>query len=286
MSPAAQSVLNEWRAPVALDVVLLITALLYLRGWMFLRRSSAGLIPAWRLAAFLTGVASLWIAIGSPLSAFDEASLTVHMMQHILLTMVAPPLLLLGAPALPFLHGLPQWLVRRILGPVFRSAPAQALGNFLTHPVVCWVVAGVALVVWHVPAAFELALRSDFWHEVEHICFLSSSLLFWWTVVQPYPSEPRWPRWTISIYLFLGMFPSGGLGAFLTFCDRVLYPSYLNEPSIFGLTPLEDQVFAGSLMWVLGIFVCIIPAMIVTLKILSPRVVQSGSHTRSGAIVS
>jgi putative membrane protein len=270
VSPAAQSILTEWSPPVALDVTLLVSTLVYLRGWLFLRRSSSALISAWRLAAFLAGMCFLWIAIGSPLSAYDEASLTVHMIQHILLMLVVPPLILLGAPALPFLHGLPQWPVRKILGPAFRFAPLQSLGVFLTHPLVCWIVAAVALIAWHVPAAFELALRSDFWHELEHVCFLFTSLLFWWPVVQPYPSEARWPRWAIPVYLFLGMFPSGALGAFLTFCDRVLYPSYLKQPAIFGLAPAGDQIFAGSLMWVLGIFVCIVPAVAITLKILSP----------------
>ena len=277
MSPAAGTILSEWSPPIALYVTLLVSALVYLRGWVLLRRSSPGLLGAQRLAAFLVGLFSLWIAIGSPLSAFDEASLAVHMVQHILLMLVAPPFILLGAPTLPFLHGLPQWLVRRIFGPVFRFGPVQALGAFLTHPIVCWGMSAVALIVWHVPAAFELALQSDSWHAVEHICFLATSLLFWWPVVQPYPSEVRWPRWIIPLYLFLGMLPSGVLGAFLTFSDRVLYPSYLHQPAMFGLTPLEEQIFAGSLMWVLGMFVCIIPAVIITLKMLSPRVLQPGS---------
>lgn len=160
------------------------------------------------------------------------------MVQHILLMLVTPPLVLLGAPSLPFLHGLPQWFVRTTLGPFLRWPPVQRLGKFLTHPLVCWIFAAVALIAWHVPSAFELALRSDFWHEVEHTCFLSTSILFWWPVVQPFPSEARWPRWSIPVYLFLGMLPGGALGAFLTFCDRVLYHSYHGAPSIFGITPL------------------------------------------------
>jgi cytochrome c oxidase assembly factor CtaG len=281
MSPEAQSILKEWSPPIIINVVIFVTALLYLRGWLSLRRSSPDLLRPSRLTAFLAGMFSLWIAIGSPLSAFDEASLTVHMVQHILLMLVVPPLVLLGAPSLPFLHGLPQSFVRSTLGPFLRWAPVQSLGNFLTHPVVCWSLAAAALIGWHVPSAFELALRSEAWHEVEHACFLATSILFWWPVVQPFPSEARWPRWSMPLYLFLGTLPGGALGAFLAFCDRVLYPSYNEAPSLFVITPLQDQIFAGALMWVFGLFVCMIPAVFMTLKLLSPRVIQPAASSIS-----
>jgi putative membrane protein len=279
MPPEAQSILKEWSPPIIINVVIILTAVFYLRGWLSLRRSSPDLFPPWRLAAFLAGMFSLWIAIGSPLAAFDEASLTVHMVQHILLMLVVPPLILLGAPSLPFLHGLPQGFVRRTLGPFLRWAPVQSLGNFLTHPVVCWILAAAALIGWHAPSAFELALRSEAWHEVEHACFLSTSILFWWPVVQPFPAEARWPRWSMPLYLFLGTLPGGALGAFLAFCDRVLYPSYHEAPALFGITPLQDQIFAGALMWVFGLFVCMVPAVFITLKLLSPRVIEPASSS-------
>jgi putative membrane protein len=191
---------------------------------------------------------------------------------------VVPPLVLLGAPSLPFLHGLPQWFVRSTLGPFLRYSSVQSLGRILTYPLVCWILAALALFAWHIPSAFELALRSDIWHEVEHTCFLATSILFWWPVVQPFPSETRWPRWTIPLYLFFGMMPGSILGAFLVFCDRILYPSYNQNPGIFRMTPLTDQILAGSLMWVFGIFVCIIPAMVITFRLLSPQVAAPGGH--------
>jgi putative membrane protein len=280
MSPLVQSLLNEWSPPIGLDVALLLTAIVYVRGWLSLRRSCHGLIAESRLAAFLTGMFFLWLAIGSPLSAFDDASLTAHMIQHILLMLVVPPLVLLGAPALPLLHGFPQWFVRIVLGPFLRWRPVQAIGKALVHPLLCWTLAAVAMIGWHVPSAFELALRSDFWHEVEHICFLSTSILFWWPVIQPFPSEARWPRWAIPAYLYLGMFPSSAIGAFLAFYDRVLYPSYRSAPALFANSPLSDQVLAGSLMWVLGVFVCFVPAVLITLKLLSPHTMPTGSFDR------
>jgi putative membrane protein len=275
MSAAFQSILDEWSPPITVDVAITLTVAVYIRGWRALRNSSRGLIATWRMAMFLLGMLSLWIAIGSPLAAFDESSLSIHMVQHVLLMLIVPPLVLLGAPSLPLLHGLPQWFVRTTLGPFLRWRPVQSLGKFLTHPAVCWILAAIALIAWHVPAAFDLALRSEAWHDVEHACFLLTSILFWWPVVQPFPSEPRWPRWSVPLYLFLGMLPGSALGAFLTFCDRVLYPSYTENNPIFGMTALQDQIFAGALMWTVGFFVCIIPAVILTVQLLSPRVSHS-----------
>jgi cytochrome c oxidase assembly factor CtaG len=252
----------------------------YVRGWFRLRRVFPNLISNWRFAAFLSGVCSLWIAIGSPLEAFDDVSLSMHMVQHLLLMAVAPPLVLVGEPLLPLLRGLPEWIVRGAVCPFLRWTPVQVLGRFLAQPVFCWLAATVALIGWHVPAAFELALRSDAWHEVEHVCFFATSLLFWWPVVLPFPSDARWPRWSIPLYLFFGTLPGGALGAFLVFCERILYPSYASAPQLFSVSPLEDQVIAGALMWVFGTLVYLIPAILITIQLLSP--LEPGHQSHNG----
>lgn len=280
MSTEAQALLRDWSPPIAINVAIVLTAVVYCHGWLTLRRSSPYFFPPRRLFLFLLAMVFLWIAIGSPLAAFDESSLTVHMVQHILLMLVVPPLALLGAPAMPLLHGLPCRLVQ-VLSPLLRWRTAQAVGRFLTHPLVGWILGAVALIAWHVPAAFELALRSDGWHEVEHACFLFTSILFWWPVAQPFPSEGRWPRWSIPLYLFLGMFPGSVLGAFLTFSDRVIYAAYARTYSVFDITPLQDQVLAGALMWAFGFFVCFVPAVLITLKLLSPASIE-GATVRFG----
>jgi putative membrane protein len=268
MTTGAQAILESWSPPIGVNVSLCLAALVYTIGWLRLHKVFPNLISIWRLAACLAGIVSLWIAVGSPLEAFDDVSLSLHMVQHLLLMAVAPPLILLGAPALPLLRGLPR-MIRGAVGQFLCWPPAQRLGRVLTDPAVCWLAATVALIAWHIPAAFELALRSDAWHEVEHACFFATSLLFWWPVIQPYPSVARWPGWSIPLYLFLGTLPGGALGAFLAFCDRVLYPSYGSAPMIFHVSPLADQVFAGALMWVFGTFVYMVPAVIHTVRILS-----------------
>jgi putative membrane protein len=279
MTPDAQAILESWTAPIGLNVSLCLVALVYTAGWLRLRKVFPDLIPAWRLAAFSSGIVSLWIAVGSPLEAFDDVSLSAHMVQHLLLMAVAPPLILLGAPTLPLLRGLPRWMVRGAVGRFFRWPQAQRLGRVLTDPAVCWIAASMALIAWHIPAAFELALRSDSWHKIEHACFFVTSLMFWWLVIRPFPSAARWPRWSIPLYLFLGTLPGGALGAFLTFCDRVLYPSYASAPMVFHISHLDDQIFAGALMWVFGTFVYAVPAVILTVQLLSGQTVSRGNET-------
>ena len=281
MTSYAQEILRSWSPPLAVNVTLFLTAAIYVRGWLRLRSVFPNLLSISRLAAFLSGIFSLWIAIGSPLEAFDDASLSTHMVQHLLLMVVAPPLLLLGAPLMPLLRGLPASIVRSVAGPFLRWNSMQALGRFLTQPAFCWLAAAVALIGWHVPSLFELALRSDAWHELEHICFLSTSILFWWPVILPFPSQAQWPRWSTPLYLFLGTLPGGALGAFLVFSDRVLYPSYASAPALFGISPLEDQVIAGSLMWIFGSVVYLIPAILITVQMLSPHEAAAQRHARA-----
>src|SRR6202795_4410791 len=113
MTRDAQAILESWSAPIGVNVSLCLAALVYTIGWLRLRKIFPNLISTWRLAAFLAGIVSLWIAIGSPLEAFDDVSLSIHMVQHLLLMAVAPPLILLGAPTLPVLAALPHSLPGR-----------------------------------------------------------------------------------------------------------------------------------------------------------------------------
>src|SRR5262249_4863448 len=174
-----------------------------------------------RAWALVSGLAAIWIATGSPLAMMHHELLSAHMAQHILLSLMAAPLILLGArPRRP-----------------------------IAHPAICWGVGVGVFIAWHIPALFELGFRSHLWHALEQASFLGSGLLFWWPVVQPWTSAARWPRWSIPLYLFLATLPCDVLSAFLTFSDRVVYPVYLSAPRRLGLTPLQDQECAGALMW-------------------------------------
>ena len=283
MNSEVQAVLQSWSAPLGVNVLLFLVAAIYLRGWFRLRDLFPNLISVGRLSAFLTGIIFIWLAIGSPLDAFDEFSLTIHMVQHLLLMAIAPPLILLGAPALPLLHGLPQSIARNVVGPILRQEWMQSLGHFLTNPAVCWLAAALALIGWHVPAIFDLALRWNWLHEIEHASFLATGFLFWWPVVQPWPSTARWPRWSMPLYLFGATLPCDVLSGFLAFCDRVVYSSYLSAPRIFNISPLQDQEFAAALMWTAVTLIFLFPAAIITIGILSPHTAHSSENASAQA---
>jgi len=277
-----QAALQSWSAPLGVELALCFTVLVYARGWSSLRATFLNLISVGRLAAFVVGIVSLWIAIGSPMEAFDDMSPSVHMVQHLLLMAIAPPLILLGAPALPLLHGLPRSITRNVVGPILRWRAVKCSGRFATHPAICWLAATAALVGWHVPAVFELALRSEWLHELEHACFFSAGLLFWWPVVQPWPSTAIWSRWSMPLYLFCATLPCDVLSGFLAFCDRVVYSSYASAPRIFDLSPLQDQECAAALMWVFVTVIFLVPAVVITLQILSPQGAHSPRETWRG----
>ena len=250
---------------------LLASAWVYVHGWQKIRRTRLLLFPAWRLSCFLLGLVSLWLAFASPIDALDDLLLVAHMTQHLILMSVAPPLLLLGAPTVPLLRGLPRWLVRNALGPLFRAPGMHRLFRLITHPVFAWLAMNLAYLGWHIPAAYELALRSEGWHTVEHACFLSTSLLFWFPIIQPWPSRARASRWVMLPYLVGADLVNTGVAASLTFAGTVLYPSYEAAPRICALTALNDQAAAGALMWVLGSIFFLVPLAMIALAMLSPQ---------------
>jgi cytochrome c oxidase assembly factor CtaG len=233
----------------------------------------------WRPSAFFGGLVTLWVAVGSPLAALDEELLSVHMVQHLLLSAVAAPLILLGAPALPLLLGLPRGFVSSGLAPLLRWPPVRVLARVLGQPAVCWSVAMAVFIGWHTPAMFELGLRSEPWHAIEHASFLVSGLLFWWPVVQPWPSTATWPRWTVPLYLFLATLPCDALSAFLAFSDRVVYPAYLAAPRHFGLSVLDDQAYAGAVMWLTVTIAYAMSAAVITTRALASE--GGGRYTRT-----
>jgi len=234
---------------------LVVTAVLYLRGWLRSRADASGGIPPWRAACCLAGLASIGIASASPLAHCDAGSLTVHMVQHLLLQAVAPPLIFFGEPL-------------RALG---RGLPPRA-GIALDRPALCWLAATVTLMGWHVPALFTLALHSHAWHAFEHLSFLATGLLFWWPVVRPWPVDPTGAGWSTVLYLFLATLPCDVLSGFLVFSDRVAYPVYLSARP--GAAVLGDQQCAGALMWTVVTVVYLAAGAILSMRLLTPSVPQ------------
>ena len=246
---------------------LIFAALLYLRGWLGIRRDR-GNFEGWRAGSFVSGLLFIWTATASPLSALDHEMLTAHMVQHLLLMTLAPPLILLGMPRRPLALGLLQ---RFLLAIGLRSESMQPLANVVTHPALCWFAAAGTLVVWHIPSVFMLGLRSQVWHGAEQTSFLAAGLLFWSPVVRPLSNRWKWPESSILLYLFLATLPCDILSGFLVFCDRVVYPVFLSAPRSFGLSALEDQQCAGALMWTCVTVVYLIAGAVFTVRLLSPH---------------
>jgi putative membrane protein len=226
-------------------------------------------MPAWRLAVFMAGLLSAWIAIGSPLADLDHELLSIHMVQHLLLMAVGPPLILLGAPLVSLQYGLSARFGSRVLGPFPGRSAVRAVGHAMAHPMVGWLAGTVTVIGWHVPAAFELGMRSHLLHEIQRATFLAGGFLFWWPVIEPWPKSAKGARLFVPLYLFLGTLPCDALSAFLTFCDRVVYQSYLSRPRLFDVSPLQDQEFAGALMWICVTLIYLVPSAAVTIRILS-----------------
>ncbi len=289
MSPVFSAVLHSWAIPHAATFALVLIAILYLRGRWLLRRSGLPLLPPWRAASFFGGLLALWVALASPMDVFNGFVLTAHMLQHMTLMMVAPPLILLGEPLIPIVRGLPRFAAREFAGPFLNWSPAQRVGRALIHPLFALVMMGLVNFAWHTPRLYQLALDSDSWHQVEHACFLLTSLLFWWPVVQPWPSQPQWPRWAMVPYLLVADLQNTALSAILVFSDRVLYPWYSDVPRLFGFSAQQDQAAAGAIMWVLGSLAFVVPAVIIAVQCLSrhntmpavnPRVTDDSVVTR------
>jgi cytochrome c oxidase assembly factor CtaG len=244
--------LASWQLPAWPAAALLGTALLYWRGWRVLAARRPHRFATPQLLAFLAGLAMVLLAVASPLDAFAGLLLQVHMLQHVLLTMIAPPLLWLGAPTLPLLRGLPARLAKRGLAPFLTWPALRRCGRALAHPLGGWLALLLATALWHLPGPYQLALRSPGWHELEHACFLVAGLWFWFPVVQPYPSRPRWPRWAMIPYLLLADVFNTALAALFAFAARPLYPAYSAVPALTAGGALGDQTMAGALMWVTG----------------------------------
>lgn len=262
-----RAILEEWSPPLVLTLLLLLSASLYVRGWARIRGTREALFPVWRLVCFLLGLAIIWISVGSPLDGFADVLLSAHMVEHLLLMSFAPPLLLLGNPQVPMLRGLPRMIRIRVFGPLLRSEALRSLGQFVILPVVAWLLMNLTFLFWHIPSAYDFALEHERWHEFEHLCFLATSIVFWWPLVRPWPTSVRYSGWILLVYLVGADIVNTALSAFLAFCDRPVYRFYLREPNPFHLAPMADQRIGAVIMWVVGSLVFLIPAVGITVRL-------------------
>ena len=242
---------------------------IFLVGWFYGRgvlalweKAGTGRGTArWQAAAFTGGLLVLVLALVSPLDALSGALFSAHMLQHLLLMLVAAPLLTLGTPPAALAWSVPgSWRVG--LGRWWHNQAFVRTGwRALRHPLVVWILHAAALLVWHLPAYYQAALQSEFLHLLEHASFLGTALLFWWILVQ-INAHSHFSFGIGILYVFSMAMYSGILGALITFSRQAWYPIYAASTTTWGLTPLEDQQLAGVLMWVPANFIYLIATLL------------------------
>lgn len=281
MSNAVRDIFAEWTLPPWLTLSVVLGSIVYLRGWRKIRKTRPAQFTVMRLVSFLSGLAVLWLSIGSPMDGLADALLSAHMVEHLLLMSVVPPLLLLGWPTVPLLRGLPGPLLR-LVGPLPGWPPLRSFGQWLVTPVVAWLAMNLTFLAWHVPGAYDYALEHEGWHVVEHLCFLGTSIMFWWCIVQPWPSQRHRLGWNILFYLVSADVVNTLLAAFLSFCGRPLYRYYVEHPNGFQVSPMDDQVLGAVIMWVVGSLFFLVPAMLITAQLLNPAKLVSFPLAETG----
>ncbi len=237
---------RAWNLDPVLVVGLLVAAAVYQRGR---RRGGARQGDAWRARFFAAAIATLAVAFISPLEPLSGALASAHMVQHVLLVLVAAPLLALSAPTSTLLRGCPL-PVRRARGRLRRRLPLPSSAlRAPSHPATVWLLHVGVLWFWHSAAAYDAALRDDLVHGVEHLAFLVTALLFWRVVIGGRRAG-RVPE-GLGVLLVFGMaMQSVFLSLLLTFASEAWYGAYATTTAPWGLDPLADQHLAGVLMWV------------------------------------
>jgi len=237
-----------WNWNPLMAVALLLPTWAYAHGVMHLwRAGNAGRgVTRWQVSAFIAGIIILFIALISPVDPLGEELLSMHMIQHVLLMSLAPPLLVIGAPPSVFLWVLPLSQRRTLTGWWMRQVRLRSLWRAVSAPFSAWVLHAAAIWLWHLPGAYQAALTDSLVHGLEHASFFGTALLFWNATL----AQGQARRLLGVLLLFTTALHSSILGALMTFSEQVWYPLYLERAPVWGTTALADQQLAGLIMWI------------------------------------
>lgn len=237
---------TAWTWSAYISVPLFVTAIIYLAGLLRMRERGAKLRP-FPVLCFATGWLSLFLALESPMHEISEQLFWVHMTQHEILMLVSAPLLILSQPAAPFLFALPE----RWRAPIAGIGKIQFVNRawlFIAAPFTAWMLQALALWVWHAPKLFDATLESDLVHAAQHVSFLGTALLFWWTLFHKHAAKLGYGG--AILYVFTTAIHTSVLGALLTFALHPWYLPYAQTAPLWGLTALQDQQIGGLIMWI------------------------------------
>ena len=288
-----QAFLLSWKFEPTILIGVGLAAFLYARGWYRLRHRGRGglILKPWRAWCFAGGLVTVLLALVSPIATFDSVFFFMHMTEHVLLIMIAAPLIWLGAPMVPTLWAFDR-RTRRWLGELFHEDhPVHRVFHFLTRPGVALAIFVLVLFGWHFPPLYDAAQGSTLVHELEHFMFFGSALLFWWPVIHPSGAQRRLSYGAAILYIFPAKIAGFVLGAGLTLSSEPYYQTFLSSPSIWGLDPLGDQQLGGLIMWVVGGLLYIIPLLALVIMMMRedegdvwvPETVRAGDSAQARA---
>ncbi len=259
---AGRNPLAAWSTNPIPSFGLILAAYLYLTGLSRWHRPTHP-ISRWQRISFFSGLVVIFIALQSPIDAIAGHMFSFHQLQHILIRMVAPLLILGGAPLTPMLRGLPSWALLGLVRPIVSNSLARSAYYRLTNPVVATIIFLGVLYLWQVPVNMNLALRNDLVHHLMHLTMTFSGFLFYWLVIDPKPHRSRLHYGLRVLYLGLIVIPNTMLGVALVFAKAPIYSAYVEAGQLFGMSTMTDQEIGGLMLWVPGDMMSILAAGIV-----------------------
>lgn len=274
------ALLTSWDFRLIVIIGLAIPGFLYVRGWRYLRtvtRSTddasranprAALVAGWKPFAYIGGLLVTGFALMSPVDVLGGQLFLMHMIQHLLMIMISAPLLLVSNPFPVLVWGLPRRGRQMVGGLLSSKSRFRRVVTKLTAPGIAWLVFFTVYVGWHDPNLYNLALRSDFVHDIEHLTFFFASLLFWWHVTGVAPRFHRTLTTFQRLAYVLAIIPANMiLGVVISFATEPIYTYYTTVPRIWGLSVVQDQMISGIIMWIPGSMMYILIALILVSRI-------------------
>ena len=275
MDPTTKAILSSWDWRISVIIVLALAGTFYTRGWWQLRRRQrhGRLATGWRLVSYLAGLLIIGLALMSPIDVLAQQLFLMHMTQHLLLIMIAPPLLLITNPMPFMLWGLPaSWRLKvgRAIGRLLhRNNPLRRNLRVATSPGIIWLAWVIMVFGWHDPNLYNAALQYEWVHDIEHLTFFSAGMLFWWHTTGAGPRIHKQASLLGRIAFVIGAIPPNMLtGVVLAFATEPIYTYYLAVPRLWGLSVMADQQIGGVIMWVPGSMMYIIAALILLSRLL------------------
>ena len=224
--------------PSTLIGIATLAALYYWRTRVEARRSIQ--IGRAKPAIFATALATLFLSLNGWLHDLSDSYLfSAHMVQHLVLALVVAPLLIMATPG---------WMLR----PALRWRPVAVTARWVTNPLRAYAIFNVVMCAWHLPPLYNLALAHHPIHILQHLMFLVAAVLMWWPILSPLPELPRLAYPLQMLYLFLMSIPMSIVAVYIAYADSVLYPAYATAPRVWGISPMQDQLIGGLIMWIPG----------------------------------